>query len=286
MAFGSKKVAATGIDQSNVIKLASEALAARRATRVMLPVRLTCETPILLHRWTEKAVRQMLGKMTGLDMPREPKDLTKEFDESWYRNIEGEPVVPCRVIKACIIEGAISTGKLVSKAELKREMRVRGYTAPLKMKGGKVKDHLTMDVRIAANQGGSPDIRSRALVPAGAWCDVVLDFPKTLSPDKVIAALAAAGETIGLCDWRPERGGEFGVFSVDLLKEGDIERILKENTVPEDEFKIPPELLRAFNAIPTEKLKDSGKKVKALLENVASQNGTSSVVADANGTAE
>jgi len=281
MAFGKKKEVATGVDQTNVIKLASEALAARRATRVMLPVRLTCETPMLLHRWTEKAVRQMLGKMTGMEMPREPKDLTKEFDESWYRNTDGEPCVPCRVIKACIIEGAISTGKLVSKAELKREMRVRGYTAPLKMKGGKVKDALAMDVRIAANQGGSPDIRSRALVPAGAWCDVVLDFPKTLSPDKVISALAAAGETIGLCDWRPERGGEFGVFSVDLLREQDIERILKENTVPEDEFKIPPELLRAFNAIPAEKLKDSGKKVKSLLENVNGQQGKSSDAADA-----
>ena len=281
MAFGKKKDIASGVEQSNVIKLASEALAARRATRVMLPVRLTCETPMLLHRWTEKAVRQMLGKMTGLEMPREPKDLTKEFDESWYRNINGEPAVPCRVIKACIIEGAISTGKLVSKAELKREMRVRGYTAPLRIKGVKsVKDHLTMDVRIAANQGGSPDIRSRALVPAGAFCDVVLDFPKTLSPDKVIAALAAAGETIGLCDWRPERGGEFGVFSVDLLKEGDIERILKENTVPEDEFKIPPELLRAFNALPQESLKDSGKKVKSLIENGARQQTTSSDEAD------
>lgn len=289
MGFGQKKDVATGVDQSNVHMLATKALAERRATRVMLPVRLTCETPMLTHRWTQKAITQMLGKMVGMEQPREPKDLEKEFNDSWYRNTNGEPCVPCRVIKAAIIEGAISTGKLVSKAELKRELRVRGYTAPLRMLDEKgkevsVKEHLTMDVRVAANQGGSPDIRSRALVPTGAWMDVVLEFPKTLSPDKVMAALAAAGDTIGLCDWRPERGGEYGTYSVEVLPEGEIERVLKENTIPEDEFKIPPEMLRAFNALATGKLNDPAKKVKAVVEQVNGQKTKSSDQADAEAT--
>lgn len=285
MGFGKKKEVATGVEQDNIILLATKALAARRATRVQLPMRLTCATPMLNHRWTQKAVTQMLGKMVGMEIPREPKDLTKEFNESWYRNTKGEPAVPCRVIKAAIIEGAISTGKVVSKAELRRELRVRGYTSPLRFLDDKgkqvdVKTLLEMDVRIAANQGGSPDIRSRALVPQNAYFDVVLEFPKTLSPDKVIAALSAAGDTIGLCDWRPERGGEYGTFTVDVLEQKDIQRILKENSVPEDEFKIPEQMLRAFNAIPPEKLNDTGRKVKAVTENVRRQHAETAETAD------
>jgi hypothetical protein len=45
---------------------------------------------------------------------------------------------------------------------------------------------------------------------------------------------------------RPERGGEYGTFTIEILDNSQIARILKENSVPEEEYKIPPEFLRAF----------------------------------------
>src|ERR1700687_1145342 len=121
MAFGKKKAPERPkVDQSNAALLASEALSEKRAHRIHLGVRLTLTAPMLMHRWSSKAIIQMVGKMTGMPMPREPKDLTKEYEASWYRNVDGDLVVPCPLIKACIVNGYIATGGVVSRADLNR----------------------------------------------------------------------------------------------------------------------------------------------------------------------
>lgn len=259
MAFGKKKSATMKFDQSNVSMLASDALAKKRTTLVRLPIRVVGDTPLLMHRWTQKAILQMVGKMVGQDQPRTSKDMTEEYEASWYRNEKGELAMPCRILKASIMNGAIMTQGVTSKAELKRGLRVLGYTAPIRIKRG---GEMRMDQRIAKNNG-SPDMRSRALIPAGYHFDVVLQFATDLTPDKVTAALEGAGSSIGLCDWRPEKGGDYGTFSVKVLDNSHIERILEECSSPEEEYVIPPEFLRAF--APTT---DVGKKVQAVVGKV------------------
>lgn len=272
MAFGKKKETGPQVNQSNVAMLASTALAERRRLHVQLGVRLVTTAGILMHRWTQKAIIQMVSKMVGMDMPRESKDLTAEFEASWYRNTEKKLVIPCRIIKAALVNGAISTGGVVSKAQLNRELRVVGFTAPIYVPSGKrvtehVSPELEHDIQIARTSSGSPDVRSRALVPAGSHIDIVLSFPPTLTPDKVMAALEAAGDTIGLCDFRPQTGGDLGTFRVDEVL-GDaktIAAISASCSLPEEKFVIPDAMLRAFNAIPPEKLTDKARKAKSLV---------------------
>jgi hypothetical protein len=278
MAFGKKRaVTATNVNQGNAALLATQALATMRSTRITLVVRLILDQ-VLMNRWTNKAIQQMLGKMVGLELPRPPKDLTAEFEASWYRNERGEVALPCRLVKAAIVEGAISTGKVVSKAELKRELRVRGFTAPVYGPDGKKligSTRLTMSVLPAKNSTGGPDLRARAIVPAGSYADIVLDFPPTLTPDKVMAALDGAGSTIGLCDWRPDKGGEFGTFTIDTdrvsndLKE--IGRVLKDCGSPEEQFVIPQTLLRAYNAMPHDAVPDPVKKALSVAGHIDGQ---------------
>jgi hypothetical protein len=260
-------------NQQNVSELATRALQKQLATRVNLALRVTMQTPLLVQRWTTKAVRKMLGNMVGMPEPREAKDLTKDFDESWYRNTKGKAVMPCRILKAALVEGAISTGKTVSKAELNRGLRVLGYTSPLNVPQGDGDNEIHMDVKIVRNAGGQPDVRARAQFPVGTYFDAVLSFGLPLTPDKVMAAALAAGQTIGLCEWRPAKGGDLGTFSIEVLDGGEktVQRILKECDIPEDEFILPPEMLRAFQAIPQEKLNDSQRKVRALTDHVAGQ---------------
>ncbi len=58
MAFGKKKQAeGPRVDQSNVFELASQALARKRSTRVRLAIAVTLVSPMLMHRWGQKAVR-------------------------------------------------------------------------------------------------------------------------------------------------------------------------------------------------------------------------------------
>ena len=259
MAFGKKKSAAVKFDQSNVSMLASDALAKKRTSVVRLAVRCIGETPLLMHRWSQKAILEMVGKMVGQPQPRGSKDMTADYEASWYRNEKGEAAMPCRILKASIVNGAIMTEGVTTKAELKRGLRVLGYCAPIRTKRG---GEMRMDNRIASNNG-SPDMRSRAVFPAGYYFDVVLQFSTNITPDKVVAAFEGAGSSIGLCDWRPERGGDYGTFSIKPLDDSHIERILEECSSPEEEYKIPPEFLQAFT--PTT---DSGKKVAALVEKV------------------
>lgn len=262
MAFGKKVQSVGHFDQSNVSTLASAALAERRSMLVRLAFRAVGETPLLMNRWSQKAIMQMLGKMVGQPQPRDPKDLTSEFENSYYRNEREEIAIPCRIIKACIVNGAIMTNGVCSKAELKRGLRVMGYTAPLKGKNLKPQ----MDCRIVLNNG-TPDVRSRAVIAAGYTFDFVVQFPVTLTPDKIVAALEGAGSAIGLCDWRPENGGDYGTFGVEVLPDSKIDEILEACSSPEVEYKIPQEFLRPFKGAPMP-TSDSARKALAVMAKV------------------
>ncbi len=272
MAFGRKKKLTDSVivDQGNVAMRATEALAKARSVRVQLLVRLTFTAPVMMNRWEAKSLAQMLGKMTGHQEVRNFKDLTKDYEGSWYRNEKGTLVLPCRVIKAAIIEGAIGTNGIATKAGLKRELRVAGLTTPIHLNGEK-----TMDVRIVKNQSG-PDVRSRAQIPAGSYVDVVLQFPPSLGADAVVAALEAAGNMIGLCEMRPQKGGELGTFEVSMFRSDakEIAKVLKECSIPEEPLKVPAHMLRALSAIPEQKLTDNQRKVKAVVDHVNGQQAT------------
>jgi hypothetical protein len=268
MAFGKKKVAASNQTQDNITTLASDALSKQRNTRIRLALRLEGEVGAMFHRWGSKAVIQLLANATGHEQARGKKDLTEQYEDSWYRNVKQQPAIPCRVLKACFVSGSKGTDGLVSGAELNRELRVMGRTALLRLpKGFKP----TMDIRPARTSTGQPDMRARGWFESWAL-DVILDFPKTLSIDKVMAAVTSAGDIIGLGEMRPEKGGDLGIFSVTVLPKSEFARIEKENALAEDMFKIPEHLLRAADALPETKKTD---KVKKVLSTVTHVNGAS-----------
>jgi hypothetical protein len=280
MGFGRKKpTVGKGIEQKDVAMLATQALDKARSARVSLALSLIFTTGVLMNRWSNKAIQALLASMVGIDLPRGKKDITADFEAAWYRNMKNEPAIPCRVIKAAIIDGAISTDGVVTKAELKRELRVVGWTAPLRLpeghNGKNMHDALERDTRIVSNSNGKPDVRSRAIAPAGSRVDVVLEFPSTLTPDKVMAAVKAAGETIGIGDWRPDKGGEFGRFEVVVLNQDmdkHIARIMRECASPEQQYEIPEVMLRAWgNTADTGIKSDAARKAKAVLDQVTEQ---------------
>jgi hypothetical protein len=269
MAFGKKKAEPEGpaVTQADVSILATQALQRLRNQRLRLAVTIRLGDT-LMNRWDNKSLVMMLGKMTGHDVAKGKKDLDEKFQASWYRNENGLLVMPCRVIKAAIVEGAISTRKAVTKAELNRELRVLGYTSPINLHGKEV----SMDLRITKNQSGVPDVRARALVPGGSTCSFVLDFAPILTVDKVMMALDAAGSTIGLCDFRPDRGGEFGTFSIERFtgEAAEVERVIRECAVPEEQYEIPEHMYRAVDRIREEgqPVSDTVGKAMAVVDHV------------------
>lgn len=265
MAFGKKK-ADESFDVDQAYFIASRALKEKALKRASIGVRLTFDD-LLMNHFSNKALLKMLGNMTGLKLPKENKDLTEDYEASFYRNVDDEIVVPCRMLKACIVEGAITTGGTTSKAELNRGLRVVGHTSPLRFPEGQ---HPDMHVCIVRNNTNVPDVRSRALIPAGSTADFVLEFPNTLPPDRVMAALNGAGVSIGIGDWRIEKGGSFGGFTVELLPPAEVAETIRRCGRPEKPYDIPEVYKRAFNA--QEKKKgDALLKAEALINHVNGQ---------------
>jgi hypothetical protein len=214
----------------------------------LLPVRLKGDH-LLVHQWSEKAVIEMLSRMTGHDMPQMPKDLTREYESSHYRNTKDEHVLPCRTIKACLVSGASATGKSVKPSEIKQKVRIMGHTAP-------IHGAHEMDVRIVEVGPWNdrvPDVRARCLYTD--WhIDVVIRYPHHIIPAaKIVLALRQAGEEVGLCEFRQQKGGDLGGFSIEALPEKSVEAIIKACSLPEQMFKIPPELLRSATTIVSDK---------------------------------
>jgi hypothetical protein len=284
MGFGAKKKVAEIANQETIETVAADALRKLRASSVQLAVRCTFTAPVMMKRWEEKAFAQMLGKQTGHDVPKQNKDLTQEYEASWYRNANGELAIPARIVKAALVRGAIAINdkSFVTGADVKRQVRVMGFTIPIFSKTGKpytsARKDMTMDVRVVQNASG-PDIRARSVIPAGSYMELAIRFSPTFGVDRIVASLESAGQLCGLCEMRPEKGGELGTWDIEALKSDakNIERIAQLCGVPEEELKVPQRMLHALSEIPENKRTQSQKKALALAKHIGDQH------AEANG---
>ena len=124
--------------------------------------------------------------------------------------------IPATAFKGCLCSAALDMPG-ASKSQIGRLTYVEGdmialYGVP----------KLKMDVVRMADMSHTPDIRTRAIVPAWA-CKVVISFVKPLLREQaVINLLAAGGITQGVGDFRPQKGkGSYGQFKI--VAENDLE---------------------------------------------------------------
>ncbi len=235
-----KKIAPS-ISTSNIDHLAK--YYRQKEAYSLMPLRLVGTTPLLMHAWGAKALIAMIGKMTGHDVPRGNKDLTEEYKEAFYRNVEEEMVIPCRIVKRCMLNGALATTKGVTMVDVGRYFRVVGQTAP-------ITGEPRMDVRLAVLNRGTPMPVARPIFDEWSIEVVVRFVHAFLSVDKVMLAAETAGDAVGFLEWRPssDSPGEFGCFRVEHVEASEIDRILHESRHAEKVPEIPTAFLRAAGA--------------------------------------
>lgn len=209
---------------------------------------------LLVHQWGQKSILEMLSKMAGHPVAQLNKDLVEEGKASSYKNELGQDVLPCRIIKACFAGGASQTRGAVKAGEFNRHVRVVGHTAPLTFESVDRCDVRT--VKVGPWNDRVVDLRARTLY-TGWSCDIVLRFPHAvIGSEKVITAIREAGESVGLCEMRIEKGFDLGGFAVEDVATSRIEAIMAANASPEKKFSIPEALLRSASA----KLEDTDKR--------------------------
>lgn len=75
-------------------------------------------TPLIMHRFAEKAKRQMLDNMQGRKSPKTARDPQADYEDSFYRLEDGGYGFPVIAFKAATVEASRFYGKSVTKVGL------------------------------------------------------------------------------------------------------------------------------------------------------------------------
>ena len=174
-------------------------------------------TPLILNRMAEKAKRELLmpaPKKTAADKASKLKhDPLEEFRASPVR-IRDDSAPTLLAVPATAFKGAMRTAALdlpgAKKSQIGRLTYIPGefigiYGVP----------QVYSTIVRSADMNRTPDVRTRCIVPK--WAALLsITFVKPIMREQAIAnLLAAAGITVGVGDFRPEKGaGNYGQFEV------------------------------------------------------------------------
>lgn len=172
-------------------------------------------SPLILNRMSEKAKRELLmpkGRKTAVEKATSLKHMpVDEFRASAYTLSDPSEATLLAMLSTSF-KGALRSAALdmpgAKKAQIGRLTYIGGefvgvYGLP----------KLFMSITRSADMNKTPDVRTRAIVPQWA-CRLSVTFVQPLIRAQAVAnLLAAAGITIGVGDWRPEKGaGSYGQF--------------------------------------------------------------------------
>ena len=170
-------------------------------------------SPLIQHAWSEKGLGMM--RMTAAERRKVPKvkrDPQTEANDAMYRTDDGNPGVPILALKAAIIAAAhkdLGVEKTLIKKSLFFPCEDANKCVPL------IADEPICREDIVRVGVGQTDLRYRP--EFAEWrVRVECEYDSgALSEQDIINLVNRAGFGVGLGEWRPEKGGEFGRFQID-----------------------------------------------------------------------
>lgn len=172
-------------------------------------------TPLIMHRFSEKAKRQMLDAMQGRKTPKVPKDPAAEFDAAFYRLEDGAPGFPVLAFKDCTIGGARFYGKDVTMTALRQYMFFRGEVGDDGRALCRIEGEAQMREDVVRVGRGGTDLRYRPEFREWSATLEITYVTSALTRESVLSLIDAGGMGVGVGEWRPEKNGDFGTFRVD-----------------------------------------------------------------------
>jgi hypothetical protein len=186
-----------------------------------LLVPLVGTTPLIVHRFSEKAKRQMLDNMQGRKSPKQAKDPQAEYEAAFYRLGDGGYGFPSLAFKAATVGGArFYSG--VTMTALKQFMYLRGEVgddgrALTRIEG----DPIMREDVVTVGRNGS-DLRYRPQFSEWRATLEVTYVTSALTRGSVLSLIDAGGMGVGVGEWRPEKDGDFGTYRVDPAREVEV----------------------------------------------------------------
>lgn len=189
-----------------------------------MAIRITGTAPLIFHKWSEKAMKMILDKqMKKASKGREVRDPERDAEDSFYTNAEGHIALPARNLKQAIV-GSARFLQGIPMTILRGTIFVRGDKdefIPILVNGKritieqvkKLDDWMREDMVTVGM--GTADIRFRGQLKEWAM-DVSIEYDAdSLSAEQVLNLLQRAGFSQGLGEWRPEKNGDYGTFTVE-----------------------------------------------------------------------
>ena len=176
-------------------------------------------SPLILHKFSQKAKEQMLAVMTSTKKAKEVrgvKDPDQEFKDSLYVLPDGRIGFPADGFKACSIRAGKGLGMVM--VDMKTSFFINGEYSEADGRELVIIEPVDCEPRkredVVKLPTGATDLRYRGEVIK--WrATINVSFNRAMiSPEQIINAFEAGGFGVGIGEWRPEKGGSNGRFKV------------------------------------------------------------------------
>jgi hypothetical protein len=177
---------------------------------VSLKVHVAGLSPLISHRWSEKAKKEMLDKqMKKASKAKEAKDPEADYEASLYRTEDGGYGFPAVAFKAAAVRAG--TYADMHMTFLRGAFHVSGELVELDGQPQMREDMVRLN-------GKTADIRYRGEYPKWSAAVPVELNEAVLSVEQLINLFTIAGFAVGIGEWRPEKNGQYGRFAVETVE--------------------------------------------------------------------
>jgi len=176
-----------------------------------IEVTLVGDTPLIMHKWSEKAKKEMLDKqMKKAKLAKAAKDPERDFRESIYIIGIGKDAYygfPVIAFKAAAVTACTSIGG-ITKVQARQAFHIDGEFAKIEGSEPKMREDM---VRVGM---GTADIRFRGEFFPWFTTLTIAHNANVMSAEQILNMLNTAGFGVGIGEWRPEKDGQYGRFHV------------------------------------------------------------------------
>lgn len=172
-------------------------------------------TPLLMHRFSEKAKRALLDNMQGRKTPKEPKDPDAEYEGAFYRLADGTPGFPALAFKSATVGGVRFYGKQITMTATKQYLFFVGEVGSDGRGLVRIDGEPRMREDVVTVGRGGTDLRYRPEFREWSTVLRITYVTSALTRTSVLSLVDAGGMGVGVGEWRPERNGDFGTYRVD-----------------------------------------------------------------------
>jgi len=174
-----------------------------------ISIKIRGTTGLICHTWSQKAKQMILDKqMKKKAAPKQAKDPQQDFEDSLYRLPDGRFGFPAVAFKASMVRAAKACG--IHMVDARQMFHVMADAGDLVAITGEPTIREDM-VRVGM---GTADIRYRGEFRDWEAILKIRFNAEVVGEQMLLDFLTLAGFSVGVGEWRPERGGSSGTFEV------------------------------------------------------------------------